>query len=237
MRLTYQWYFLALNRQFTIALARNTARSDRKECLSLATSSRQQSQKSSGSTNRKNIVHRGWEWSQDVEAGKNDQSQEQRVVVKDGECGSFVVSNFIFLPQDPFVLLFLAHLLIISKSFVHLHSHSLFSFHSNLVLQRELGVSVRERHQPGGSQRDDKEDGWRGNDVHQMNPPEQPNWNCRHDESISIKQRVGLGRNISAEILQQQFFLPGKLLSLGRHFTGWRTLEQLTIINSTRNQL
>lgn len=49
----------------------------------------------------KNNLH-GWsEWSQQVEAADDDESKEDSVVVEDGESGSFVIGNFIFLPQNP----------------------------------------------------------------------------------------------------------------------------------------
>lgn len=46
------------------------------------------------------------------------------------------------------------------------------------------------------------------------------NGDRRNDEGIAVEQRRRLGRHISAEILQQQFFLLGESLRLllGRHF-------------------
>ena len=49
----------------------------------------------------KNSLH-GWsEWCQQVEAADDDESKEDSIVVEDGESGSFIISNLIFLPQDP----------------------------------------------------------------------------------------------------------------------------------------
>jgi hypothetical protein len=46
-------------------------------------------------------IHCRSEGLQDVEAGEDHQSQEESIIVKDRKCCCLIVSNFIFLPQDP----------------------------------------------------------------------------------------------------------------------------------------
>jgi hypothetical protein len=45
-------------------------------------------------------IHCWSEGLQDVEAREDNQSQEQSIIVEDGECCCLVVSNFVLLPQD-----------------------------------------------------------------------------------------------------------------------------------------
>lgn len=45
-------------------------------------------------------IHCGVEVLQDKEGSNNDQDQEEGVVIEDGKGCSFIISNFILLPQD-----------------------------------------------------------------------------------------------------------------------------------------
>jgi len=90
--------------------------------------------------------HSGRERSEKIKAGKNDDGQEESIVVENGESGRLIVSHFVFLPQNPthkpliettdhlkqelktyekilnvipLIFFLFAHLLVISQSFVH----------------------------------------------------------------------------------------------------------------------
>jgi hypothetical protein len=45
-------------------------------------------------------IHCWSESLQDVEAREDYQSQEESIIVEDGECCCLIVSNFVLLPQD-----------------------------------------------------------------------------------------------------------------------------------------
>ena len=60
----------------------------------------EESQKSRGTTNGQNVVESGADCFENVEGGNNDQQKVQGIIVENGECGGFVIGNFVFLPQN-----------------------------------------------------------------------------------------------------------------------------------------
>jgi len=186
-------------------------------------------QESSSWTDGQDIVHCRWEGSEYVETSQNDKSQEKCIVVENGESGRFIISNFILLPQNSFILFFLAHLLIIGQTFVHFQWDSFLSFHSNLVFQGELRILVSKCHEPSREQGHHQKDRRCSEKIHQMNSPKEPDWNGRYDECIPVEQRIRFCGHISAEILEQQLFFTCKLLRLWHldHFYRLRPVKSL----------
>ena len=58
----------------------------------------EQSHDSSGKTHGSDIVDHGREAFEDIKAADNKDSQEQNVVVKDAESGSFIFGYFVLFP-------------------------------------------------------------------------------------------------------------------------------------------
>jgi len=84
------------------------------------------------------------------------------------------------------------------------------------VLEQELDVLVRQRHQVRADESDHHEHP--GRDlvmrVQLVDPPEQPHWDGGHDERVSVEERRRLGGDVAAEVLEQELLLPGQF---GRH--------------------
>lgn len=109
----------------------------------------QQGEQAAGSADGQHIVEGRIGGAQHVEAGKDDDGQEQCVVVEDGEGGGLVVGHLVLLPQRALVLLLAAHLLVVAKHLGHFAGDGVLALKRNLVLDLVLGVAIGHRHQVG----------------------------------------------------------------------------------------
>jgi len=166
---------------------------DSQAALHLATGpSGQESNQTAGEADTERVVHVGGGATEDVKGQEDDQGEEERVVVEDGEGCSFVFGNLIFLPQNPLILLLLADLLVISELLGHLLGDSFLTLQSNFVLQDVLGVLVGKSQQPSGDQGADSKDDGVGGNINGVDPPIEPDGDCRNDESVSVEKSTRL---------------------------------------------
>lgn len=106
--------------------------------------SRQEGDESWWSTYGQDVVHCRVEVLQYEEGSNNDHDQEQSVVIEDGKCCSFIISNFILLPQDSFIFLLPRHLSIISfrKFSSHFFGNSILPLLCYFVLENKFHILV-----------------------------------------------------------------------------------------------
>lgn len=135
---------------------------------------RKQCQQAARKPNRERVVHSWRKRSQQIETNENNDRQEECVVVEDREGGRLEVGHLVLLPQDPFVLLLLAHLLVVGELLAQIARDGVLALHGDLVLERELRVAVRHRQQVRGGGRHDEEEHHRREHVDHVDAPEEP---------------------------------------------------------------
>lgn len=160
------------------------------------------------------VVDSWRETTQHVEASEDDYGDKKGIVVEDRKCGGLKIGDFILLPQDPLILLLLAHLLVLGELLGELPCDGFLALDRDLVLQQELGVAVGHRDQVCGKHGDDEEGDQRGVQVDHVYPPEEPDGDRGNDESVTVKQGRGFRGHVPAEVLQEE------LLFLGKPFRG-----------------
>lgn len=146
-------------------------------------SRRQQSQKSTGTADGQNVIDAGCGCSQQEETGKDDDGQEQSIVVENGKGRCLVVGHFVFLPQRTFVLLFAAHFLVVRQQFGHFTGDGLLALDGNLMLNLELCVAIGHGHQVCAERCDEHEEDQSGQNVQHVNAPENP---CGNRTKVNI---------------------------------------------------